>query len=190
MNVDVLFSSFPVLRTEALTLRELRTDDAPALFSIYSNPEVTQYIDAEIHRTVADTEAFIQKQKTLFENRQGICWGIFDEQKDLIGLCRFYNVYPKHSFLSVGYELNRSYWGKGIMREALHRVLKYIFEEAEVNRVEAQTFAGNTRSVNLLEKFGFTGEGRLRVNFLINGKLRDSLIYSLLKSDYFNLSFH
>ncbi|MEV7200968.1 GNAT family N-acetyltransferase [Streptomyces griseoluteus] len=56
----------------------------------------------------------------------------------------------------VGYWLGRPYWRRGIGSRALGR---FLTEEEPVRPLYADPFAGNTASVALLEKHGFTRVG-------------------------------
>ena len=70
------------------------------------------------------------------------------------------------------------------MKEALSAILEFSLKKSNLNRIEAQVYVENHRSVKLLQKLGFAKEGRLRENFLISGKFEDAYIFSLIKNDY------
>ncbi len=59
----------------------------------------------------------------------------------------------------IGYVLNRSYWGKGYMNEALTVLLRYLWEYG-VQRIMAQVDPRNERSMNVLKKLRFRETGR------------------------------
>lgn len=84
---------------------------------------------------------------------------------------------------NIGYWLARPYWNRGIMTEAVGRFVDYAFAELEVVRLTAEVFAGNEASVRVLEKVGFTQEGRLRHRRKKDGNLADVLYFGLLRAD-------
>ena len=79
---------------------------------------------------------------------------------------------------AVGYWLGEDFWGRGIMTEAVAAFTDFCFENFTLRRVSAEVFANNLASVRVLEKAGFTFEGRLRNNVVKDGKVLDSLLYA------------
>src|SRR5262249_46291096 len=62
----------------------------------------------------------------------------------------------------LGYWLAEPYWGRGITTEAVRALTRYAIETHALTRVYALPFARNAASCRVLEKAGFTLEGRLR----------------------------
>jgi [ribosomal protein S5]-alanine N-acetyltransferase len=78
----------------------------------------------------------------------------------------------------VGYWLGEPFWGRGIATEALSLITDYVFEHHNLLRMFALPFAGNTASVRVLEKAGYSLEGRLRQSSVKFGRPCDQLIYA------------
>ena len=70
------------------------------------------------------------------------------------------------------------------MTQAVEALIKYCFDEIELNRIEISAAVNNEKSQAIPERLGFTREGMLRDNELLNGIYSSSYIYSLLKSEY------
>jgi ribosomal-protein-alanine N-acetyltransferase len=83
----------------------------------------------------------------------------------------------------IGYWLAKSYWGNGLMTDALGVFVKYAFDRLELLRLTAHVFDFNIASARVLEKNGFILEGLLRKHFYKDGKLVDARIYGLLKDE-------
>jgi ribosomal-protein-alanine N-acetyltransferase len=83
----------------------------------------------------------------------------------------------------IGYWLAKPYWGRGLMTDVVRAYIHYAFREFELERLTAHVFEFNQASARVLEKNGFTLEGRLRRHFLKNGELIDGRLYGLLKED-------
>ena len=81
----------------------------------------------------------------------------------------------------LGYWLSQEFWGRGIMTEAVAAFTEFCFQEFQLRRIYAEPFANNPASARVLEKAGFTLEGRLKNNVLKDGKLLDSLLYARTK---------
>jgi ribosomal-protein-alanine N-acetyltransferase len=69
------------------------------------------------------------------------------------------------------------------MAEVLPVMIRYIFQNWKIHRLEAVIEEGNESSRRLSEKLGFTFEGKLRESEIKQGKRISLLIYSLLSTD-------
>lgn len=82
----------------------------------------------------------------------------------------------------MGYWLSQSYWGQGIITDAVRQMIDYGFSNFEINRIYARPFGSNTASQRVLEKAGFILEARLEKVIFKNGIFEDELIYAIRKS--------
>ncbi len=102
-----------------------------------------------------------------------------------IGDCGFHTWNKKHSRAELFYFLKEdSFKQKGFMTEALPYVLKYGFDQMNLNRVEALIAQWNEPSLRLISKYGFTKEGVMRKDYFENNNFEDSICYSLLRSEF------
>ena len=171
------------IETPHLLLKPISIKQGNELFKIYSNKEIQKYTDNELINNERDTEKLIISSIEKANNKKLIFLGIFLNNK-LIGTISIYHIDFKHSFSSLGILLEKQFWRKGIMQEALTYFLDYYFNKLNFNRIEAQTFVENYPAIKLFEKLGFKNEGKLRQNFLIAGKYEDSYLFSMLKSEF------
>ena len=82
----------------------------------------------------------------------------------------------------VGYWLGTAYWGRGIMTAALSAFTGYVFERhRELRRLYALPFAWNPASARVLEKAGYTLEGRMRESAIKDGEVVDQLLYAIVR---------
>ena len=96
-----------------------------------------------------------------------------------IGATRQPNIYCRTA--ELGYYIGQPFWGKGITTAAVKQICSYVFENTDIIRIYAESFARNTASCKVLEKAGFTYEGTLRANAVKNGIIEDMRMYSLIK---------
>ncbi len=176
------FSVFPTLYTDRLILREMTAADAPALFAMRSNPEIMKYIDRPKPATVDDIKELIQTMVLNKEKGDGISWGIFLKKNPEvnIGNIGLFRIIAAHYRAEVGYMLSQDYHLKGIMYEAIQKVIEYGFNNMNLHSIEANINPENTASQKLLEKAGFVREAYFKENYYFNGKFLDSAIYSLV----------
>jgi [ribosomal protein S5]-alanine N-acetyltransferase len=179
------FVKFPRLSTERMVLREITEDDVEAVYQIRSDYEVTKYNTGHPLTSYLEAKVLINNIASDYEQQASIRWGLALKVSDaLVGMCGF-NYWDRiNKRASVGYDLARTYWGRGLMPEALHRILQFGFEEMELNRIEADCTSLNKASERVLEKVGFKHEGLQREQYFEDGQFYDLLLFSLLRSEF------
>jgi [ribosomal protein S5]-alanine N-acetyltransferase len=184
MNQDSSSTSFPNLETERLWLRQATQEDAEALFTIFSDPDVTQFHDLDTFTRLDEAVEVIKRRTKGFESGRGIRWGITSKPNDdLIGSCGF--TWDRDaSAAEVGYELASQFWSQGIMSEALRAILNYGFERRGVQFVIAEIMLENVASRKLLEKLGFQSQGILKERGFWKGKHHDLEQFILIRSEF------
>jgi ribosomal-protein-alanine N-acetyltransferase len=81
----------------------------------------------------------------------------------------------------IGYWLGESFWGWGIMSEAVPALTEWAFAELHLVRLHAAVYARNPASARILEKAGYEYEGRLRARYFRDGEYIDGLLYAKLR---------
>jgi RimJ/RimL family protein N-acetyltransferase len=82
-----------------------------------------------------------------------------------------------------GYWLGRRFWGRGIATEAARMLSDYLLRRGALRRLEAGVFAPNVASARVLEKCGFSLEGRLRALYVDRqGQVQDALLFGRVAS--------
>lgn len=90
----------------------------------------------------------------------------------------------EHGLGEVGYALASDYQRRGVMAEALSDLLDELFGRTTLERIEARCAIGNSASQKVLERIGFTREGRLRGYFKLRGERVDNYLYAVLRADW------
>ena len=93
-------------------------------------------------------------------------------------------ISAQHRKAEIGYVLSRAYWNRGVMSEALARVLVLAFDQLGLNRIEGFCQVDNHSSRRVLEKAGMKEEGVLRDYIYQKGAFRDLFQYSILKREW------
>jgi ribosomal-protein-alanine N-acetyltransferase len=186
MNADTsnVFAAFPEIETDRLILREVLPEDAPAIYRIFSNEEVTRFYDLVTYTDPRQAEELIDFFDESFELERAIRWGIARKTDGaLMGTCGY--VWLRTYRGEIGYELHPDYWGHGYMQEALDAIVDFGFNEFGLNRVEALVMVENERSARLLRGLGFQEEGILRQHDFFKGAFHDMRLFALLAQDYY-----
>jgi len=164
----MLVYPFPNLTTERLLLRELSPDDAEEIFRLRTDDSVNELIDRAKALSVKDAEEFIRKILTVTANGDGLTWVItLTGETKLAGTVVYWNLEKEKQQAEIGYELLPEYRGKGIMAEALKKVIRFGFEELKFKTIMADVKAKNIKSIKLLEKLGFQLTGEATGEYLI-----------------------
>jgi ribosomal-protein-serine acetyltransferase len=130
--------------------------------------------------------AFIAKNKEIEKDKQGYYFYIRNlESNNLIGYLGIKNIDNKISKCELFYFIDKNFEGKGIISEAVLKILDFCFNELTMNKVFICTSKINSASQKIALKNGFQQEGILREEFKSgNGILEDIVYFGLLKSDY------
>lgn len=175
------FNPFPELVTTRLNLRRITLDDAEDLYSMRSDKRVMKYIDRPMAENLEDAKVLIAKFEDSLLTNEGITWGIaIREQAELIGTIGFWRMDKPNYRAEIGYMMKPEWQGKGLMHEAVSKVIDYGFQELHLHSVEANVNPLNELSRKLLERHGFVKEAHFKENYFYNGQFLDSVIYSLV----------
>ena len=68
----------------------------------------------------------------------------------------------------IGYRVNPEYWNMGITTEALKEVVRFIFENTEIDRLNGRVDVRNVASNKVMEKCGFIKEGTVRQGKMVS----------------------
>lgn len=91
---------------------------------------------------------------------------------------------PEDLVAEFGYSLDKTYWGKGIMLEAAHKFLSWVFTEYDLVKISASVDIANKRSVKVLKSLGMTKEAVFRKEREIRGVRTDMIWYGLLAEEW------
>ena len=159
---------FPVLKTERLILRQLENHDANEIYALRSNDKVNKYLERKPSKSINDANVFIQAIHKNFQSNQSFYWAItLNGCDELIGTICLFDFSADNLKAEIGYELLPDFHGKGIMQEAIAKVIDFGMQDIGLNLIEANTHHENKNSIVLLNKFNFKNNGAIGSNFLI-----------------------
>ena len=84
----------------------------------------------------------------------------------------------------IGYCIGKPWWHRGYTSEALAAVIRYLFREVGVNRIETVHDPENPHSGGVMRKCGMHYEGTLRQATRSNRGITDAAMYSILANEY------
>jgi len=108
----------------------------------------------------------------------------------LIGLIGLYTIFWSQREAFMGIQIGeRDYWGRGYGTDALQTLLRYAFDELNLQRVSLSFLEGNERAGRSYEKCGFRYEGRQRHAWAYDGQRWDELYMGLLRDEWLIMNY-
>lgn len=172
-----------ILESARLILRPFTMDDVEDVFSYASDSVVTEYLTWPSHTEISQTKKVV---KEFYIGNIGTYAIELKSEGKCIG-CIELRPCIEHDKSGFGYVLDRNYWNKGYMSEALNLILNFSFSKLNLNRVESNHYVGNEGSGRVMQKCGMKYEGTGKQEMKIKGKFYDVVHYAILKEDWINL---
>ena len=145
-----------VLKTPRLTLRPWRQDDLQDFFEYASDEGVGEMAGWPHHVSLEDSQKVLDR---FIDGKRTFAIEIGGKVVGSLGIEKYNEkLFPqldKLRICEIGYVLSRKYWGHGYMPEAVRAVLKYLFEEMELDAVMCGHFVWNRQSDRVMTKCGF-----------------------------------
>ncbi|HEY2452538.1 MAG TPA: GNAT family N-acetyltransferase [Scandinavium sp.] len=161
----------PALTTSRLILSPLSEADWPCFLALRNNPNVMRFMGDR----VCENELRLK-----FESRlDGNVFAIYEARGEFVGDIGLQISSQNAQEADIGYALLPRAQGKGFAQEALAAICDYGFTSLNLTAINAWVLAGNTGSVRLLEKNGFTRVQVLEKAFQMNGEYFDDWVYRL-----------
>jgi [ribosomal protein S5]-alanine N-acetyltransferase len=167
----------------AYAVRSLTTDDAEAIARHANNRNVWVNLRDlfPFPYNTAHAQAWI---RDVMMDRPETLFAIASQDEAIGGI----GLHKQGDFMrrsaEIGYWLGEAYWGRGIVTDAVRALTDWGFRHLDVDRIFAQVFAWNPASGRVLEKAGYTYEGRLRNAVFKDGRTTDLLAYGIIRSDW------
>lgn len=146
------------LETPRLLLRPVNQNDLTDIHEIAGDPLVAETAGFALSENL---EMSAKRMLEYMDDNETLAVVLKEENK-LIGTVslqkRDWTMYPLDRNLcgrELGFDLNRRYWGNGLMPEAVRAVCAYCFETLGYDFLTAGHFRGNAQSARVIEKCGF-----------------------------------
>ena len=153
---DSNLRAFQNLMTERLVLRKLKKEDADDIKLLRSDCQVNEFIDRPKSVTLEEASDFIEYITHGIDDKECFYWAITQQNIDkVIGAICLWNFSAEKKMAEIGYELHPLFHGKGIMQEALARVIDFGFTNMQLQVITALSIDKNIKSIRLLVRNGF-----------------------------------
>ena len=180
MNIESR-QGLPILDMEGFCLRRIQLDDAIEWARFEMLPEVGRYTSFTV-RSSADLVPLIERDGA--PGPGGLLnfavWEAAGSQ--LAGVVGFHSISKLNLSAEVSYSIHPRFWGKGLATASVQAAVRWGFASRSWSRVQGTSLPENVASRRVLDKAGFSYEGRLRNLRVVRGVVRDYLLYSIIPS--------
>ncbi|MAT43286.1 MAG: hypothetical protein CL609_13180 [Anaerolineaceae bacterium] len=182
--------SMPTLTTPRLILKSFTVDQLETVHRWLNDPELAYYDDDE---PPTETSSTLEETKTTLARwiNRPLSSGIIDlaihkqENDQAIGFCQIAHIDTYNQRCDLGIVIgHKPDWGNGYANEAVQALIRYCFVELKLNRIGAEIYEFNHRSLKLFKKLGFQQEGTKRQYVFKDNQFKDELVFSLLRGDW------
>jgi len=171
----------------SISLKEIDLSDANDIFrTIDSQREYLRkwlpFIDNT--KEVTDTRRFIKAMMDTPEKTKEFTFVIHFEG-EFAGLIGTKDTDKANKRTEIGYWLSEKFQKRGIITQSVLKLMHFLFDELEMNRIQIKCATGNFSSKKIPQRLGFCHEGIERDGeLLINDKFTDLDLFSMLKRDF------
>ncbi|MFC6171045.1 GNAT family N-acetyltransferase [Loigolactobacillus jiayinensis] len=167
------------IQTSRLNLQLLTAADLPTLFTLWSDPQVTHFMNISPMQSIAEVRQMVDMFAQARVGDSAIRYGIWRQQQ-LIGTCGYNEINWQLQRAEIGYELQATAWGQGLGSELVGALVRDAFEHLALQRLEAYVLPDNIASGLVLQHNHFQKEGRLRHYEQTDNGFSDIDLYSCI----------
>ena len=158
-----LFDPFPQLTTSRLRLRAPTLADAADVHRQETDPQINRHLGRLPPPDLGVTQAKLAGIIDSIAAGETIFWILTDLATDAyLGSVCLWHWDQLNARAEVGYSLDPSRWGEGLVPEAVAAVLRFGCEHMGLHAVEAWTHPDNLASQRVLEKLDFRKEAHFK----------------------------
>jgi ribosomal-protein-alanine N-acetyltransferase len=179
-------TDYPTLETARLALRPWTLDDAPTLQRLAARREIADTMISIPHPYGAEqAKAWIASHPYDFAQGRAVHFAIqLKSSGQLIGATELRSIDMEHAHAEISLWIGVEWWGRDFATEAASAMLRYGFEQLELNRIHAYHMVRNPASGHVMEKIGMRQEGLLRQCVRKWGRFEDVVLRAVLREDW------
>lgn len=168
--------------TERLLLRPVCMEDAEQITKLLQNFNVSKTLArVPFPYELEDAVNFISiKQQEVKEGKDSLVLTILNRSSgQLLGAIGYEEE-------SIGYWLGEAFWGQGIMKEAFHAFVHFLFYVCDISEFKISPLRTNQASVRLIEGIGCKFSHQEQLYFTAARQTQEVNFYTLSQKDYRN----
>jgi RimJ/RimL family protein N-acetyltransferase len=168
---------------ERIYFRPIEPEDEGLLRQWVNDPRNWRFLT---HRPPTNSPRELDWIQSLGQGKPEYVFGIVLREDDrLIGVIGLHEVNLIAHKATLGINIGEpAFQNKGYGTEAMRLLLRYGFEELNLNRIGLNVIANNPRAIRCYQKAGFVQEGCLRQAAYRNGQFHDVYLFAVLRSEW------
>ncbi len=174
-----------MLEGQLVRLRAPEVTDAERCYRWFNDQEVIgNLIAVRYSISRSNEERFLSEQAPMsFSN--GVFFAIETKDGRHIGTTSLYDVRPEDRKAGLAITIGeKACWSQGYGRDAVITLLRFGFQEMNLNRVWLTTVEYNQRAIACYRKCGFQEEARLRQDVYRHGRYWDFVQMGILRHEF------
>lgn len=181
----IKINTVPKIETHNTILRRIEHRDAKDLFEMRKDPRMHEFTDSKPEETLEETGRYIDKMNKGIDESKWIIWAIEHKQsRKVIGSISIWNINWALDIADLGYGIIPDYQGRGLMKEALLRVVDFGFQTMGLKALEAYTEEENLNSIKLLEGCNFVEINRVDDEGYVNNRTYHMIVFKLENNNF------
>ncbi len=174
----------PTLTGRHVTLRPLARSDKDALVAVAAAGDLWDIFYANVSQ-LKQADRWMDAAFEQQDHGRARLFAVCDPAGQVVGTTRFMRMSEGHRRLEIG----GTFYAKAVQRtgvntEAKLLLLGHAFDALGCQCVQIRTDSLNTRSQTAIERLGAKRDGVLRGHQIVDGRLRDSVVYSILDREW------
>lgn len=170
-----------MLEGKMVRLRAPERGDLPVFVKWINDPEVVEFLQFEPPMSIEDEEVWFQH---MIQSRDRT-FVIETKEGRPIGNIGLIGMDWRNRKTDIGIMIGeKDAWDHGYGTDSMMVVLRYLFEELNLNRIGLYVDVHNDRALRCYEKCGFSKEGIVRQYRFKDGRYIDSVQMSILHQDW------
>ncbi|MGH4049749.1 MAG: GNAT family N-acetyltransferase [Clostridium sp.] len=174
-----------MLKGNKVLLRCVERRDLNIFFNIWADADVRR-LDGSFRMPPSKEDILNNFNK--FVNLDKKYLSIINEKGVVVGYVTYKEIGDSKNVYILGITIGQPFWNRGYGQDSVNVLLKYLFMDMAVHRVELEVLDFNLRAINCYKKCGFIQEGKKRKACFSNGDYRDVIIMGILREEFINHS--
>jgi RimJ/RimL family protein N-acetyltransferase len=173
---------------EEIWIKSTELADVPEIVALRNDPSTLLHLHDVNQYNAAQTEAWLRtlpatsKRYSVFEWLNTPAMPV--ECGEFLGLVRIDRIDSVSRNCTIGLDVVAKHRGKGLSAKVYAWLLDYLFHQFNMHMVYLEVLESNKQAIHVYERLGFRVDGRLRQRIFRNGTYEDSILMSLLRSEY------
>ena len=174
-----------------VNLRAYEVSDAAAWVRWYNDADVIEHLSWRYPLSLAAEEAYLRQLTSAPADYNSTLFAIETKDGRHIGGINFNAIYVESRKARLGITIGeKELWSQGYGADAIRTLLRFAFDEMNLNRVDLTVDAAHAGAIACYRKCGFVEEARMRQYHYARGAYHDWLVMGILREEFLSTEEH